>query len=638
MNAPVTTSPITSKPPLHPPSVGRQRLLAAIPAVVILLVIPLGLVLSSYTRFILSLCVVGALVGIGLVPLMGLARIVSLASAGFVAVGAYATGVLMERFALPYVVAGFVAVVFGSALGVLLGAPAARFRGHYLTLVTLVFQIVVVVGLREWDSVTGGPRGLRFPSVTPLLGLDTETMVFILSLVTLAVFVTLGHLLATGDFGKSLVTVANAEVAAEAFAIRPERYRMLAFTLSAFTASTAGVFLAPLLRVFDPTAFDLFLSVTHISYVVVGGVTSIWGAALGAGLLTALPEVLRPLAEYQEVIFAALLLLAVLLVPDGIAGRLAALIGRGRSTWQGRPATAHSTDTAPGPSDGANARIGPATWDGPQTEATAERSAGADVTVRAPRTGSAEPVLRCRGVSRSFAGLRAVHRVDVDIARNEVRGLIGPNGAGKTTLVNLISGVERTDEGRIEMAGRDVTVLRPAAHAELGMSRTFQNVQLVPHLSARDNVRAGTLTFRPTATLARSVTMSSSDPSVDEDVASMLAALRLTEVADHPAGSLSLGAQRRVEIGRALVSQPTLVLLDEPAAGLTGQERQDLAALLRYFVASRGVSLLLIDHDIDFVTGLADVVTALVHGEVIAEGSPGDVLADPALRRAYFGT
>lgn len=607
------------------------------PAISVIVVMLIGLGLSPYSRFVLSLAAIAAIIGTGLVMLVGQIRIVSLASAAFAGIGAYGTAVLMERVAAPYILAAIAAMLLCFGIGLLLGVPSLRFSGHYLTLVTLVFQISAIIGLRQWDSVTGGPRGLLFPNPGSLgLGLDTQLFVYLLSFLCCAIVVGIGSMLIHGDFGKALAAIADTAVASEAFAVRPDHYRILVFGVSAGLAGLGGALLGPLMRVIDPPAFDIFQSIIHVSMVVIGGMTSIWGGLVGGFALTILPESIRPLAEYQDVVFAGLLLFVVLTMPDGLVGRLGALV-RGLSGRRGPTAFAGGSHASrPEESDQGDCK---------QEQSTDQKrypkKIRAAVTAGTPGTangGRLPVVLRCEGVSKSFAGLQAVRGADLAVRRGEIRALIGPNGAGKSTLLNLLSGVDSLDSGRVLLRGKVVSGHRPSTIALRGMTRTFQNVQLFSKLSALDNVRIGMLRFTPVQTIASSVSAAfRKDAGQEAEVRDVLEHLGFTDPLDAPAGTLSLGSQRRLEIARAVVSRPQVLLLDEPVAGLTSNERALLSELLRRLVDEYGVSMVLVEHTIEFVSEISSQMTAMVDGQVVAEGTPSYVLNKPILQQAYFG-
>jgi branched-chain amino acid transport system permease protein len=595
-----------------------------LPALAVLALALLGTSAGGYETYVISLAVIGAVVGVALVLLVGYARVVMLATGAMMALGAYGTTILVLHTGLPFGVALVMGVALGAAGGALLGLPGSRVRSHNLALVTLAFQAVVTIGLREATALTGGSAGLRVPrSSMSLLGLslgtDAEALIAIGLVAALAVLVL--TVLVSGSFGKGLRAIAATETGAEAYGIHVAGYGIMAFALSSAVLALAGALLAPLVRILTPDSFGVLYSVIALAYPVVGGMFSVWGGLLGGGLLRVLPEILRPVAEYQELLYAALVLAVLVFLPGGLVEAISRLAG---GLWRTRPARPPVS----------------------KAKAAAESSAAEGIRL-APRPGppihtsASQPpqvALAVEGVTRRFGGLTAVRDVHLAVRAGTVHGLIGPNGAGKTTLFNIVSGFLAPDAGSVRLFGEP---LAPGARDRVsrGVTRTFQNVALYGPLSCLDNVVLGIGANGLFGSLARSFDEAFGGPGAQarrQAALEALAAVGLAGAADRPAQSLPLGDQRRLEIARAIVSRPRLLLLDEPVSGLDLDEEGRMRELLRALNEDSSVTMVVVSHNIRFVLELCGTLSVMAAGQVIAEGDPREVIAHPAVRDHYF--
>ena len=590
----------------------RPDLAALLPALFISLCAAVGLGLDSYPQYVIAVAIISMLVGIALVVLVGLARCITLAAGSIMAIGAYASTLAVARLGVPYLVTLALALLAGGAGGWLIAFPGTRFRGHNLAMVTLVFQSVCIILIREATWLTGGAEGIHVPPPQVFgLAVTSDWSFLILIGGATALMTLLVTIMVRGPFGKNLQAVASNEIAAEAFGVSVRGYLTAAFVVSSAAVAFAGALLAPRVRILDPDSFGVLESIFMLAYPIVGGMHSVWGGLLGGGGLRILPELLRPVADYQELFFAALVILVMMFFPGG----LAELIRRGAGLL-GPHRERRLKSVAP-------------------PRALLEPHA---VPVESGHRENELLVVEC--VDKHFEALHAVDAASLRVPAGAIHGLIGPNGAGKTSLFNIISGFLAADRGRVTLAGTSLLERRPRDRIGLGMTRTFQNVAIFGELSCLDNVIIG---------LGRNAVMHAVGVSLDHfaDGADTqrarqqaLAALDSVGLGGHPrsrAGSLSLGDQRRLEIARAIVSNPRLILLDEPVSGVADAEAEELRHLLLRINAERGVAMLVVEHNIPFVARLCRSLSVMGAGRVVAEGEPARVISLPIVRQLYFG-
>jgi branched-chain amino acid transport system permease protein len=533
----------------------------------------------------------------------------SLGQAGFAALGAFSGASLAPSGdEVGDVPALLIAVVIGMAVGalaaVVLGLPTMHLRGVFLAIATLGFAEAVRIVLLN-QSWTGGAQGLAVPRVL------TVGMAWTALAVVAYWFWRMGR----SRYGRALEAIREDELAARAMGIDVGRHRLAAFVTAGAVAGLYGVLTAYYVRLIAPSDFDFGAAVDGLVTAVVGGSTMFLGPLLGSGFQTMVPEVQRAVGIeagwIRPFLASFLLLLVILFLPGG----LASLLPRRRLRM---PASA-----APAPVGERAVVAGPA----PHLTGRHHPAAGGTVVALS-------------GLGKEYGGVHAVRSIDLEVRSGEVVGLIGPNGAGKTTLVNMISGLVPPSSGSATVLG--TTVGRTPVHrmAAAGVSRTFQHSKLFNRLSALDNVLVGAhLVSRPTF-LRRLLWLPSArrdEQAALERAAGCLARVGLAEHATSRASSLSYGDQRRLEIARALASDPSLLILDEPAAGMNHVEAAQLSALIRS-LAEDGLTILFIEHNVGMVLETCTRVVVLDFGQVIASGTPSDIAADPAVIEAYLGT
>ena len=521
----------------------------------------------------------------------------SLAQVGLASLAAFTSSLVVPSEPLfGFIPPLAVGIVFGMLVGVIaafvLGLPVMRLRGVFLAIATLAFGEMVRIFLIN-QSWTNGAQGLSFPK---LVGIE-------IAWIALAVVAFWFWRLSGSRMGRAFAAIREDELAATTMGINVPRYRMASFVIAGAVAGLYGVLFAHFTRFADPNQFSFEAAVDGLVTAVVGGTTFFVGPLLGSVFLSALPELQRTLGIeagwIRPAISGLLLLVVILFLPGGLAG----LIPRRRSS------TRLVSDPAALP----------------QLEALPARGT---------------EVMALRGLGKSYGGVRAVHDVDLTLATGEILGLIGPNGAGKTTLVNMVTGLTVPTSGSGTVLGIELTA-KARAHqlARVGIARTFQQIKLFNRLSALDNVLVGGYRISRDTLLRRLVFLPSArrfERQAAAVASAQLIRVGLGDKATTAAGDLSYGDQRRLEIARALASHPTLLVLDEPAAGMNHVEAERLSELIRSLAAD-GVAVLIIEHNVRMMLALCDRITVLNFGEVIAAGTPDVVARDPRVLEAYLG-
>ncbi len=565
------------------------------------------LILPEFYVTLLNYIGLGTLVSLGLVILTGVAGVMSFGQQAFVGLGAYATAVITTVYAgSPWMglVAGLAITTVASRA---LGAITLRLSGHYLPLCTIAWGISLyflfgnLAILGQYNGLSGIPP-ISIGNWILDTGRETYYLIWIIALAALVA----ARNLLDSRTGRAVRALRFRGVMAESFGVDTAALKTHVFLYAAVLAGIAGWLYAHFLRFVSPHAFNVNAGIDYLFMAVIGGAANVWGAVIGASVLTILKEWLKDIlpkffdtsGNYEIVVFGLLMMLLLHRTRDGLAPALLRLLPDGRRASP--PASA------------------------PPLPARTKPAVG-------------QPLLALQGVQKNFGGLVAVGDLSFEMRSGEILGLIGPNGAGKSTVFNLISGVLPADAGEIRFLGDRIDGHSQRDIARRGIARTFQHVNLVSSMNALENTAIGAHLRGQRGTIAAMLRAERTEEAqLLAEASRQLERVGLGEHLFDAAGSLPLGQQRVVEIARALCADPILLLLDEPAAGLRYGEKQALATLLRK-LRDTGMSILLVEHDMDFVMGLVDRLVVMDFGQRLAVGLPHEIQANEAVREAYLG-
>jgi len=594
----------------------KKWLIVGVPLLGVLAIAPR--LVSGYYLSLLALIGIFTIIASGLNVLTGMTGLVSLGHAGLFAVGAYFAALADVDYGIPYWFSLPLGIVMAALVGGLLALTTLRVTGIYLAMITIAFGMIIRDVLLQWTWFSKGPWGItKIPP--PKFGsfvFSPAQKYYLIVLLTILVLIAIRNL-RESRWGRAFIAVRESPIAAASLGVNAYRTQTLAFTISAALAGLGGAIYAHQESVISPDLFTFDASLLFLIIVILGGLGSTLGPLIGGAFLLTLPEMLHGFEDYRLIVYGSAILICLYFMPLGVSGLWEEFM---ESRRQKQPQVNMVGNFQPRFSDPPN-----------EVELSVKNSQA--------EKKEKSVLINLEGVTVTFGGVRAIDNVSLSVRENTIHALIGPNGAGKTTLINVISGIYRPASGEVNFRGQNIALLKSHEIAQHGIGRTFQHTQLFGEMSVLDNILIGShLGLRENLweSMGHWPSLLSKEEKAKRHAEGLLDFVGYSGSPMEKAKNLAFGHQRIVEIARALALRPKLLLLDEPAAGLSAEEMGALADLIGK-IRNQGVTILLIEHHMDLVMGISDGILVLNYGKKIAEGSPAEIQSNKAVIQAYLG-
>jgi branched-chain amino acid transport system permease protein len=636
----------------------RNLLIASIVGIAALMLFPV-LVTNPYNVHLLETILIYAILLFGLDIVVGYTGQVSLGHAGLFGVGAYTAGVMFMKLGAPIYFTLPAAVLVTAGFGALLALPALRVTGPYLAMVTLAFGTIIQILINEMTFLTEGPMGIKLQKPSPFGHQLDEREFYWLVAVLMVISLIVVHRILRSHLGRAFEALRGSPVASDCMGVSVYRYKVYAFVISAGFAGLAGSLYAYSEQYISPNTYNFELTVLFLLAVIMGGRKSRIGAMLGATIIVLLPKLLDDVEMFRYVSVGLAVLVAIVAVIGIQRGRLTPkqmaipVVGsialaalsfwlKTMTDWRLSIFGVIMLFVVYYLQDGIVGFVRNALnikRQQPDAQVAGAPLAGADAVSTTATAGAGGEILTAKGVLMQFGGLKALNNVDLSIKRGTIHGLIGPNGSGKSTMMNVLTGIYVPTAGAISFAGDSVVGRTSSDIALSGIARTFQNVQLFGEMTALQNVQVGlhhTFDSNLLDVAVHTPRYLRESKAATDRAMGLLQFVGLADLAFEEARNLPYGKQRLLEIARALALDPQLLLLDEPAAGLTAPDIKELISFIRK-IRDHGITVILIEHHMDVVMSMCDTVSVLDFGQKIAEGNAAQVQADEKVIEAYLG-